>query len=163
GSSPAKKIISVRGDNGEPTWSPDGSKLAFVASRGDHSFIGVYTDDTTSMTWIAPTTNRDDTPVWSPDGTRIAFARRPGSGGAPVLLTPGNYMAEYITLSPDKRFLLFAGNAGSHPDDIDRRHVVRVPVDRALPEVLTPGLGLEWTPVMTGDNQTIAYISATAQ
>ena len=87
----------------------------------------------------------------------------PSSGGEALLLTPGRYMAEYVTLSPDRRFLLFAGNAGSDADDIDRRHVVRVPVDRAAPEVLTPGTGLEWTPVMTGDGSTIAYIGATAQ
>ena len=239
GASAATRIIAVKGDNNSPTWSPDGSKLAFVASRGDHSFIGIYTDDSTSMTWIAPTTSRDGNPEWSPDGTRIAFVRRPGAGGAPdsilaqrhtpwgiwvgdvrsgearrvwqapttirgsvpsthggynlhwaagdrlvfvsymdgwphlysisavagrpLLLTPGNYMAEYITMSPDGRYMLFAGNAGSDADDIDRRHIVRVPVDRAAPEVLTPGMGLEWTPVMTGDNSTIAYISATAQ
>jgi dipeptidyl aminopeptidase/acylaminoacyl peptidase len=40
---------------------------------------------------------------------------------------------------------------------------VRVPVDRAAPEVLTPGAGLEWTPVVTGDGQRIAFIGATAQ
>ena len=47
--------------------------------------------------------------------------------------------------------------------DIDRRHVVRVPVDKAAMEVLTPGSGLEWTPVVTGDGATVAMISATAQ
>jgi dipeptidyl aminopeptidase/acylaminoacyl peptidase len=87
----------------------------------------------------------------------------PDSGGDALLLTPGNYMAEYIRLSPGGRHLLFTANAGSMAGDIDRRHVVRVPVDRAAPEVLTPGTGLEWTPVMTGDGQSIAFIGATAQ
>jgi dipeptidyl aminopeptidase/acylaminoacyl peptidase len=88
-------------------------------------------------------------------------AREAGVGGEPLLLTPGRYMAEYVRLSPDRRFLVFAGNAGRDADDIDRRHVVKVPVDRAAPEVLTPGAGLEWTPVVTGDGSTIAFIGAT--
>jgi dipeptidyl aminopeptidase/acylaminoacyl peptidase len=58
---------------------------------------------------------------------------------------------------------MFAGNAGNLPDDIDRRHVVRVAIDRAAPDVVTEGTGLEWTPVVTGDGKTMAYISATAQ
>ena len=82
------------------------------------------------------------------------------AGGKSLLLTPGDYMAEYIRLSPDRRHLLFAANAGKTPGDIDRRHIVRVPVDRWAPEVLTPGTGLEWTPVVTGDGLWIAFISA---
>ena len=34
--------LVVRGQNHSEQWSPDGSRLAFVSSRGDHSFIGVY-------------------------------------------------------------------------------------------------------------------------
>jgi dipeptidyl aminopeptidase/acylaminoacyl peptidase len=85
------------------------------------------------------------------------------TGGEPMLLTPGNYMAEYISITPDRKYMLFAGNAGSDVDDIDRRHIVKVPVDKAEPTVLTPGRGLEWTPFMTGDGQHIAFISATPQ
>ncbi|CAN5769828.1 hypothetical protein BH23GEM10_BH23GEM10_02910 [soil metagenome] len=87
----------------------------------------------------------------------------PENGGNALLLTPGDYMAEYISMTPDRRSLLFTANAGDTDGDIDRRHIVRVPVDRAAPEVLTPGTGIEWTPVMTGDRSTIAYISATSQ
>jgi dipeptidyl aminopeptidase/acylaminoacyl peptidase len=238
-SAPARRLFIVRGDLGDAAWSPDGSRLAFVANRGDHAFVGVFTNDSTPIRWLAPSTSRDGSPRWSPDGTRIVFVRRPGaggppepalgqrpspwalwtadvasgqgralwtspetlrgsvpgtegnynlhwaangrivflsymdgwphlysvseSGGTPLLLTPGRYMAEYITLSPDGRSLLFAANAGATPDDLERRHVVRVPVDRAEPEVLTPGTGLEWTPVVTGDGERIAFISATAQ
>ncbi|MBC3788242.1 S9 family peptidase [Spirosoma utsteinense] len=85
------------------------------------------------------------------------------SGGAPLLLTPTPFMAEHITMSHDRKWLLFSGNTGPDKLDIDRRHVVRVPVDKATMEVLTPGTGLEWTPVVTGDGATIALISATAQ
>src|SRR5690606_1055287 len=87
----------------------------------------------------------------------------PARGGEPLLLAPGDYVAEDTRLSPDGRYPVFAGNAGSTPGDIDRRHVVKVPVDRAAPAVLTSGTGLEWTPVVTGDGATIALISATAQ
>ena len=80
-----------------------------------------------------------------------------------MLLTPGNFMAEYISISSDRTYLVFAANAGSDADDIDRRHIVKVPVDKAEPVVLTPGKGLEWTPFVTGDGKYIAYLAATAQ
>src|SRR5918995_6458783 len=72
-------------------------------------------------------------------------------------------MGEYIMISADRRYLVFAGNAGTDADDIDRRHIVKVPVDRAEPVVMTPGKGIEWTPFVTGDGKYIAYIGATAQ
>ena len=72
-------------------------------------------------------------------------------------------MAEHISLSPDRKWLVFSGNTGPDKLDIDRRHVVRVPVDKAEMDVLTPGNGLEWMPVITGDGTSVAMISATAQ
>jgi dipeptidyl aminopeptidase/acylaminoacyl peptidase len=239
GSTPAKRLFYARGEAGSAQWSPDGTRLAFVSGRGDHSFVGIYTNDSTPILYLAPTTSRDSSPRWSPDGKRIAFVRRPGTGGAPepvleqrpqawsiwtadattgearqlwkspltlkgsppsteggtnlhwaaggrivflsyldnwphlysiaesggepLLLTPGNFMAEYVSISNDRKYMLFAGNAGSDADDIDRRHIVKVPVDKAEPVVMTPGNGLEWTPFTTGDGKHVVYISATAQ
>ncbi len=96
------------------------------------------------------------------DGWPHLYSMSARGADAPLLLTPGDHMAEHVTLSGDGRFLLYSGNLGATPGDIDRRHVVRAPVDRAAPEVLTPGTGLEWTPVPLGDGR-IAAIGATAQ
>ncbi|MHC4149423.1 MAG: TolB family protein, partial [Planctomycetota bacterium] len=73
----AKQLFKIRGRAGSLRWSPDGSMLAFVSSRGDHSFIGVYTLADTTLRYLDPSVDRDGNPVWSPDGSRIAFIRTP--------------------------------------------------------------------------------------
>ena len=85
------------------------------------------------------------------------------AGAKPLLLTPGNFMCEHIKLSSDRRYLIFSANAGDDPADIERRHVGMVSADKPDMEVMTPGKGLEWTPVLTGDGRALAFISATPQ
>jgi dipeptidyl aminopeptidase/acylaminoacyl peptidase len=72
-------LVKVWGTNGNPRWSPDSSKIAFVSERGDHSFIGVYDLESRTVIYMAPGVDRDTSPTWSPDGKRIAFIRRPGT------------------------------------------------------------------------------------
>ena len=71
--------IVVRGKNGDPQWSPDGTKLAFVSSRADHAFIAVYDPSSKSLRYLSPSVDSDQTPRWSPDGRFIAFIRRPAA------------------------------------------------------------------------------------
>jgi Tol biopolymer transport system component len=79
----AKSFFTTRGNVGSLQWSPDGKRLLFVAGRGDHSVIGIYTMGVSVLTWIAPSFSRNESPQWSGDGSRIVFVRRPGIGGAP--------------------------------------------------------------------------------
>jgi dipeptidyl aminopeptidase/acylaminoacyl peptidase len=83
GSTAAKRLFFDRGQDSDLRWSPDGSALAFVSSRTDHSFIAIYRNDATPIEYLAPTTSQDIMPRWSPDGRQLAFIRTPGDGGPP--------------------------------------------------------------------------------
>ena len=74
-----KPFIKAWGRQSNPRWSPDGSKIAFVTDRGNHSFIAVYDVKARTVSYLAPGVDFDGAPVWSPDSKRIAFTRRPGT------------------------------------------------------------------------------------
>jgi dipeptidyl-peptidase-4 len=71
--------IKEWGRQSNPVWSPDGSKLAFVSTRDNHSFIGVLDMKTRKVEFLSPSVDFDNSPTWSPDSKRIAFIRRPGT------------------------------------------------------------------------------------
>lgn len=74
-----KPFFTVFGTNSNPRWSPDGSRIAFVSNREDHSFIGLYELKSRRVSYVAPSVDYDSSPAWSADGKRIAFIRRPGA------------------------------------------------------------------------------------
>lgn len=71
----AKRLFEIRGQVESPAWSPDGSQLAFVSERGDHSFIGIFDPKQSSIRFLDPAVDRDIAPRWSPDGRSIAYIR----------------------------------------------------------------------------------------
>jgi hypothetical protein len=81
----------------------------------------------------------------------------------PLLLTPGDYMVEDVVLSSDRKTAFYTANVGDDPNDFDRRHLWRTPIDTAAPEQLVCGASLEFAPSVTGDGNAIIYLSADAQ
>lgn len=235
--SAAEQLFYARGTTGSLAWSPDGSSLAFISSRGPLSLLGVYRSVAERVLWIAPASNHVASPRWSPDGKQLAFVRLPGTGGPirprlerhpapfelwvadttsgeghaiwrsprilpesypdvvgefnlswgagdrlvfaahlgdgwlhlysvqvaggePTLLTPGPFMVEEVSLSPDRKTIVYNANTGSDPGDDDRRHLFRVALDHPGPTQITMGAGIEWNPVVTSDSQTVAFIGA---
>jgi TolB protein len=57
-----------------PTWSPDGTKIAFTSDRDGNLEIYTMNPDGTGVVRLTSNAAEDEGPSWSPDGTKIAFA-----------------------------------------------------------------------------------------
>ncbi|HLK65954.1 MAG TPA: prolyl oligopeptidase family serine peptidase [Bryobacteraceae bacterium] len=146
----------------EVEWSPDGSRLAFVSDRGNHSFIAVYDFSTKALSYLDPTVDRDRDPVWSPDGKQVAFIRNPataGRGGAASLetwsirvATIANGVGRQIWMADrgngsvfhamvaDRQLAWSSGDRLVFPWEKDGwLHLYSVPVEGGAPALLTPG------------------------
>ena len=106
-----------------------------------------------------------------PDGWRRYYSVAASGGTAngagwltaapatPAELTPGDGIAEYISLSPDGRTLFYATNAG----DIDRRHLWRVPTSGGDARQLTHGDGIETYPAALASGGEVAVLYTDAR
>jgi WD40 repeat protein len=90
-----------------PSWSPDGSKIAFVGRVGNNTQIFVMNADGSDVVELTAS-GRATEPEWSPDGKKIAFLRTftPSPGSAPSLptgATPpvGNSETELFVMNSD--------------------------------------------------------------
>lgn len=86
------------------------------------------------------------------------------AGGPAILLTPGDFEVEHVTVSPDGREVIYSSNQG----DIDRRNIWRVPVAGGKqPTAITTAAGggneIEWSPAATADGNAIAFFHSDAR
>ena len=74
------RLTHTPGDDGEPSWSPDGTRIVFVTTTGTSADLAVMDADGSSLTTITHSGHAFE-PAWSPDGTKIAFTSlRAGRG-----------------------------------------------------------------------------------
>lgn len=108
----------------QPTWSPDGRRIAFVSDRDGNREIYVMQADGSEQINLTQNAAEDWTPTWSPDGARLAFAsfrdgnwevytmQADGSGQTRLTRSPG---ADYSPAwSPDGEWIAFvSGRTGN--------------------------------------------------
>jgi dipeptidyl aminopeptidase/acylaminoacyl peptidase len=111
---------------------------------------------------------------WAADDTLVFLSYRdgfphlyslshPGPNSRPRLLTPGTFMVEQFSLTPDHRTIVYNANTGVDRSDFDRRHLFKVAVAGGAPAPLTTGTGIEWSPAPLADSQSVAFLSTDAR
>ncbi|HSL43565.1 MAG TPA: hypothetical protein VK897_09050 [Anaerolineales bacterium] len=64
-------------DDIDPTWSPDGSMIAFASSRAGERQLFVASANGNRVEQVTDLSNMGGRSTWSPDGKRLAFYRGP--------------------------------------------------------------------------------------
>jgi len=60
-------------EDGDPCWSPDGTRIAFNSYRNGQYDIYIMNADGSNLIQLTESVDEDSMPSWSPDGGRIVF------------------------------------------------------------------------------------------
>jgi Tol biopolymer transport system component len=171
-----RKLTTEKGgqvDDGDPDWSPDGSRLAFDRCH-DHCQVWTIGVDGDASKLLGPAGDDRAQPAWSPDGKTIAYSRFWGgvrhdqiefaeiyvmtaSGTGPRQLThvttgaPYSADVEYPAWSPDGKQIVFAVHNSKSGDPAGGRALFVMAADGSGVTQLTPwdlngGGKADWSP-----------------
>ena len=164
GGQPAlKQLTTDPATDFDPTWSPDGSQIAFRSQRNGNDEIYIMNSDGNCQINLTNDPADDWSPAWSPDGTQIAFAHFFDGNqfsDIAVINTDGSGMqrlttshGEYPAWSPDGTRIAFASaRAGNY-------EIYVMNADGTGQTRLTDNPAYDMSPVWSPDGTQIAFDS----
>jgi Tol biopolymer transport system component len=145
-----------------PTWSPDGTRIAYASHRDLGYDIYVMNPDGTDPARLTDQPEYDTSPAWSPDGTRIAFGRSydiyvmNADGTGQVNLTNHPDWDFAPAWSPDGSQIAFRSNRDGSYEFYD---IYVMNADGTGQVNLTNNPGLDGSPAWSPDGSRIAFTS----
>ena len=152
----------------DPSWSPDGKRLAFVSERNDRDWnrqIYVMDADGGNPQRLTNNGHNDYSPSWSPDGDRIVFASVGGiyvmdaDGGNQRRLSQDDQKDYSPSWSPDGKRIVFSSKREGHfRGDHGITHEIYVmDTDGGNQQRLTNNRNNDWAPSWSPDGKRIAF------
>lgn len=125
-----RRLTDNEGQNGQPKWSPDGSKIAFVTGdrvNDEPSSLAVMDVSSGQVTRLPSGPGDPLGPAWSPDGSQLVFMRnRVGHNELFLVNSDGSRLRQLTTndvgqdfdpaWSPDGKTIVFGRNSGGPID-----------------------------------------------
>lgn len=147
-----------------PTWSPDGTQIAFTSNVDGDYDIYVLTLETGRSINLTNNSWDDIAPSWSPDGELIAFTSNRNAnwdlylmdsdGDNPVRLTRDAVFEGYSSWSPDGEHIAYVRDRDSNRD------IYILNVDSGDIEALTARpTSADYSPAWSPDGDQIAFVS----
>jgi Tol biopolymer transport system component len=163
-------FASLEGNEIQPAFSPDGTRLAFAWNGPGEDNFDIYTKTLGRGPLVGLTTDKvtESNPAWSPDGRRIAFLRFltghadimivPSEGGEARKIgeiTPEFWVQPLLAWSPDGEDLVVAELTGASSARL-RRITLRTSESRALTS--PPPSVRDGAPAFSPDGTLVAFL-----
>lgn len=146
-----------------PSWSPDGTKVAYVSFEKRKPVILVQNLVTGERTEVANFKGNNSAPAWSPDGSKLAVAlSRDGqtqiftvnaNGGNLQKLTSSSAIDTEPQFAADGQSIYFLSDRGGNPQ------IYKMSASGGEAKRVTFGGSYNITPRISPDGKTLAYIS----
>jgi TolB protein len=146
-----------------PSWSPDGSRLAYVSFETRNALVYVQELVSGQRRKIVNLNEQVSAPAWSADGNSLALSvwrngakhifTMPIAGGELRQLTDGNSINTEPAFSPDGKTLFFMSDRGGGPQ------IYRVSVTGGMATRVTFEGGYNASPSVSPDGKQLAYLS----